>query len=85
MVELLAIVEAEQAADALLNEAEERRQQAIKEAMADREFRLANLKPPVMAPLAVKAAKPDLASIRQQAKRNKRKAVAAILEELHAA
>ena len=84
MVELLAIVHAEEAAESLLKEAQERREQAIHDALTDREYRLQNIKPPTPVAPDLKPAKPDTRRIEQLAKTNRRRAVKRILEAIHA-
>jgi hypothetical protein len=82
-VELLKIVEAEQQADALVKEAQERKELAIKKALEERQFKLSNLKVPETAQPKLKPLNPDLERIKQVARKNRSKAIKAILEELH--
>lgn len=84
-VELLTIVNAEQQAEQLVQQALEHKEAAIKAAMEERQFKLSNLKGPQPKIPEVRSRKPDVESLKETAKRNKAKAVSKILEEFYAA
>jgi hypothetical protein len=81
-VELLAIVQAEQQADALVKSAQLHKDAVLAQALKDREYKLTNLSSPVLQEPKVREAKPNLEKIQLAAKKNKKKAVAKILEAL---
>lgn len=82
-VELLAIVQAEEQADALLKEAQDRKERAIKRALDDRQAQLSSITMPPPSEPKLKALNPNLEKLKATARKNKAKAVKAILEGLH--
>lgn len=84
-MELLAVVEAEDKAEALVKEAQERKQQAIRDALQQRDEQLAKLKAPAVSTPNLKPLATNVEQLKGVAKRNKAKALKLILEELNAA
>jgi hypothetical protein len=82
-VDILEIVRAEQAADAALKEAQERKTLSIQKALADREAKLANIRAPEVQTPTLKVPKPNLNTLTEAAKRNRQKAVKVILEAFY--
>lgn len=85
MEELLTVVQAEETADAVIRDAQRRAEDLIAGLMRERELLLANTRPPVLRPVSLPPLDPGLDRLRSAAKRNMRKAVQRILEELDAA
>ena len=83
-MELLAVVHAEQAADALIKEAQDGKEQAIKQAFAEREFKLKNLKTPLAHIPELQPLRPNLEQLKETARRNQQKTISRILEEFYA-
>jgi hypothetical protein len=83
-VELLAIVQAEQAAEALVNDAQEQKEAMIKEAYRQQVLQLAAVIAPQPVVPQLHQQHPRLDLLKETAKRNKAKAVKRILEELYA-
>jgi len=83
--ELLAIVQTEQAAETLVQQAKERQVQAIQQALVDREFRLANIITPQVIDPNLKPLRPAIEQLKRTAQKNKARAVQQILREIYAA
>jgi hypothetical protein len=83
-VELLAVVEAEEQADALVHDAQARKEQAIRDALKSREEQLAKVKPPVLSEPKIKPVQSQASQIKERARKNKVKAIAKVLEEIYA-
>lgn len=82
--ELLAIVKAEERADALVKAAQEERERLTHEALEDRERILSRIAKPDLNPKKIPEEKPDIAGLKRRAKKNMDRAVKAILEGVRA-
>lgn len=83
-IELLAIVQAEQQAEALVKEANDRKQALLRQALAQRELMLKSLKAPEPQPVELRQPDLKLRALAETARRNKAKAVGVILEGFYA-
>jgi len=82
--ELLAIVQAEREADSLLKEADDRRARALQEALVERKRRLRDVSVPDEPVSPPRTPRPQTVAIHNIASKNRTKAIARILEEVHA-
>ena len=83
-VDLLAVVKAEAQADALIREAHERQEEALRTAAKEREQKLAELQSPSVQVAPLPALHSDATKLKETARRNTDAAVKLILEELYA-
>jgi hypothetical protein len=83
-VDILSIVRAERAAEALVRIAIDHKDAAIREAIQDRVNALASIKEPPLSPLQLESQKPDLAGLKVRAKANRAAAMKYLLEEFYA-
>lgn len=82
--ELLAIVQAEEQADSILEKAQRQKEKAIQEAERSRIERLQSFHPPTPQPVHVEPLRIDLDGLKRKAKKNKDAAVRKILEGIRA-
>ncbi|MDD9953215.1 MAG: hypothetical protein OXR66_02675 [Candidatus Woesearchaeota archaeon] len=81
---LLAVVQAEEHAEQLVQEAEQAKTTSIQHALKERERKLTGLHKPEAKKPTLKEKRLGLSSFEKKAKKNKAKAIKKILEELYA-
>ena len=84
-MELNKIVKAEEQAEKIVQDAEKRHEEAIAQALQEREASLGSIKPPAKAVITPQTPLPNLKDIEEVAQQRKEPAVRAILEAFRAA